>query len=325
MAVENKAVTAAKPVIGVALGSGAARGWAHIGVLHELAEMGIKPDIVAGCSIGAVVGAAYAAHNLDKLEKWVTSVSRLELVRFFELKISLNGFVRKDRLQPFFHEYICSEKQSIEGLRRKFATVATSLGSGREIWFTEGKVIDAVWASIALPGLFPPVQHEAQWLVDGGLVNPVPVSLCRAMGADIVIAVNLNGNIARRHFARQTANNAPVTSDQKVEATDANSNTLVGNVTASLREYSAALFSGNGNKTDANAQPSLMEAIAGSINIMQDKITRSRMAGDPPEVLLNPRLEGIGLMDFHRGSEAIAKGRECVQRMRADIQELTQD
>lgn len=315
-----------KPRIGIALGSGSSRGWAHIGVLRALAEIGIEPDIVCGCSVGSIVGAAYVAKNLDGLEQWVKSLTRLELIRFFELNATLNGFVRKDKLQQFFNTCVCNEEQQIQDLTRKFATVSTDLVSGREIWFTQGSVLEAVWASIALPGLFPPYYYNNQWLVDGGLVNPVPISLCRALGADFVIAVNLNSNITRRHAQPisktkpdTTTSNMPVVVTEVVKKSD----NLINAFTASLREYSANWLpeSNKDKSTPAPTPPGLMDAVAASINIMQDKITRSRMAGDPPEILLTPRLEHIGLLEFYRAEEAIAEGRKTVERMQEDIHE----
>lgn len=311
------------PRIGIALGSGSSRGWAHIGVLHALAELGIHPDIVTGCSVGSIVGAAYAAGNLDALETWVLSLSRLELMRFFELNASFNGFVKLDKLQQFFHKHVCNENLQISELERTFATVSTNLENGREIWFTEGPVLDAVWASIALPGLFPAYRHHEQWLVDGGLVNPVPISLCRALGADIIIAVNLNGNVARR-YAHHTQKAKPAKPNEKPSPESDKSNNkvenLVDTLTASLREYSTVLLPDNGRPKET--PPGLMEALAASINIMQDKITRSRMAGDPPEVLLAPRLENIGLLEFFRAEEAITEGRKTVERMQTEISSL---
>ncbi|MEB4593449.1 patatin-like phospholipase family protein [Candidatus Thiothrix sp. Deng01] len=305
------------PRIGIALGSGSSRGWAHIGVLRALAEMGIHPEIVCGCSVGSIVGAAYAAGNLDALESWVLSLSRLELMRFFELNVSLNGFVKRDKLQQFFHSHVCDETLLIGELPHAFATVSTNLENGRELWFSEGLVMDAVWASIALPGLFPPFRHRGQWLVDGGLVNPVPVSLCRALGAEVVIAVNLNGNVARR-YAHHTQK-ARV--DKKaVQPASAKPEGLVDSLAASLREYSSALLPDSSR--DKEYVPGLMDALAASINIMQDKITRSRMAGDPPEILLVPRLENIGLLEFFRAEEAISEGRAVVGRMQAEINGL---
>ena len=296
-----------KERIGIALGSGAARGWSHIGVLRGLAELGIHPDVISGCSIGAIVGAAYAAGNLDKLEEKVLSFNRLDMVRYFDFNLSLNGFVHRERLQQFFHDFVCSSSTTIQELELKFATVATYLNSGREMWFTEGKVLDAIMASITLPGLFPPFQYEDKWLVDGGLVNPVPVSLCRALGADTIIAVNLNGAITKRHFAPQ-----PLTTlnPELAERTEANtSNKFLSNVTSLL----------TGNR--AAGMPNLIEALAGSINIMQDKITRSRMVGDPPEILLVPKVIDISLLEFYRAQEAIQAGRDSVQRIKHEIED----
>ncbi len=293
--------------IGLALGSGSARGWSHIGILRALSEIGIEPDLVCGSSIGAIVGASYASGNLDRLEGWVTSLTRTDVARFLDLNLSLNGFVDVPRLQSFFGEYVCPEDVRIEDLGRMFATVSTDLESGREIWFTEGSVLDAVWASISLPGLFPPIRNQGKWLVDGGLVNPVPVSVCRALGADIVIAVNLNGAIAGKHFINQVKDG---------EAVEVLAGSLFSTVRKTVKSYSTSLFGSSG--TD-DAAPGLFDAISGSINIVQDRITRSRMAGDPPDMVLAPRLSYIGLMEFYRAREAIQEGRECVRRMLPEI------
>jgi NTE family protein len=186
--------------IGLALGSGASRGWSHIGVIKALTEIGIDPDIVCGCSIGALVGASYCAGKLNELEDWLRTLSKLEVARFLELNWSLKGFVNVEHLREFLTDYVCNENVNIEELGKTFAAVATDLENGREVWFTKGSVLKAVWASMSLPGLFPPIQHKGRWLVDGGLVNPVPVSLCRALGADLVIAVNLNEDIVGKHL-----------------------------------------------------------------------------------------------------------------------------
>lgn len=318
--------------IGIALGSGSARGWAHIGVLKQLKEMGIQPDIICGCSIGSIVGAAYAVDNLGKLEKWAASLTKFEMMRYFELKTSLNGFVNQQKLRQCFHDHVCAEQQSIDGLKKKFATVATDLHNGREIWISKGAVIDAVWASIALPGLFPPMAHpiyEERWLVDGGLVNPVPVSVCRAMGADLVIAVNLNGNVLSSIKRKKTPKTNPAEStaiEDKEQASETegteNQNSLVGNVAASLKEYSSTLFP---NNKPNNPIPGIIDAAVGSIYIMQDKITRSRMVGDPPEILLNPRVGDLGLLEFYRAEEAIEEGRQCVLRMQSEIEHIMEE
>ena len=292
--------------IGLALGSGSARGWSHIGILRALAEIGIEPDLVCGSSVGAIVGASYAAGNLDKLEEWVTSLTRADVARFLDLNLSLNGFIDAPRLRSFFADYVCAEAVRVEELGKTFATVSTDLENGREIWFTEGSVLDAVWASMSLPGLFPPIRNQGRWLVDGGLVNPVPVSVCRALGADKVIAVNLNGAIVGRHFLHRIED----------EADQAAADGLLSMLRKTVKNYSSSLFGSNGTNDSA---PGLFDAIIGSINIVQDRITRSRMAGDPPDIILAPRLSHIGLMEFYRAREAIQEGRECVQRMLPEI------
>jgi len=288
--------------IGLVLGSGSSRGWSHIGVIKALAKIGIEPEIVCGCSIGALVGASYCAGNLDKLEGWLKKLSKMEVAGFFELNWSFNGFVDATRLEKFLDNYVCAEDRNIEDLDKKFAAVSTDLERGREIWFTSGSVLQSVWASMSLPGLFPPIQIDGKWLIDGGLVNPVPVSVCRAMGADLVIAVNLNGGIVGKHLLKKP----------EVEPNYGFADRLI----KSIKEYSESIFP---DKNGEEKSPGLFDAIASSINITQDRITRSRMAGDPPDILLSPKLSKIGLLEFHRASETIEEGEACVERMLSEI------
>lgn len=307
-----------KPKIGLALGSGSARGWSHIGIIKALEAANIEVDVVCGCSIGAVVGAAYANDRLPHLEAGVRKLTQWGMLQFFELSLGVRGFIDNKRLNGFFEEYVCSSNQDIHSLKKNFATVATELKSGREVWFNEGPVGDAIWASFALPGLFAPFNHQGKWLVDGGLVNPVPVSLCRAMGADIVIAVNLNGDLVGHRS--QLQNHAP---DRKEVVTDNNKEIpLVDTLTQLIKKTSLSLFSPDAS--NGINPPNLIETMAASINITQDFITRSRMAGDPPDIMLSPRLSQIGLLEFDRGPEAIEEGRACVERMLPEITYLLQ-
>lgn len=303
--------------IGLALGSGAARGWAHIGVIRELAELGIEPHIICGTSIGSLVGASYVSGNLDKLEDWVCSLGKLETAKFFNINMSLNGFVNRDKLHRFLNDYVAPEDNLIEKLKaHHYAAVATELETGKEIWLTHGFLLEAVWASIALPGLFPAIRNQDRWLIDGGVVNPVPVSLCRALGADLVIAVNLNSNIVGKTFNKGKEDISTIRASEKSEETG-----IVGKITDVVREYTTAVFQGN-NKPPELQPPSLFEAIAGAVNITQDRITRSRMAGDPPDIVLSPRVAHLGLLEFYRADEAVQEGRECVQRMALEIRHL---
>lgn len=293
--------------LGLALGSGAARGWAHIGVIQQLQRIGVKPDIVCGTSIGALVGAAYVAGNIDKLDQWVRQLDKLKTARYFGINRSLKGFVNKERLHQFLDEYVVRSEQKIEELEKPFATVATDLTNGREIWNTKGSAMDAVWSSIALPGLFPAIKHNDRWLIDGGLVNPVPVSLCRALGADVVIAVNLNSDIVGKHFRAEP----PVETETADEPAS-----LSQRFTDMVTDYTTNLF---GTDKQQDEAPDLLDAIAASINITQDRITRSRMAGDPPEIILSPRLSQIGILEFYRADEAIEEGIASVDRHQQDF------
>lgn len=295
--------------IGLALGSGSSRGWSHIGIIKALIDMGVEPDVVCGTSIGALVGASYVSNNLDKLEGWVGSLTKFKLIKYFEIKASLNGFIDKKKLQEFLNEYVSENGSLIEDLPKKYASVATELATGREMWITNGSILDAVWASISLPGLFPAINKDDQWLVDGGLVNPVPVSVCRALGADVVIAVNLNSDIVGKHFNK-------IKRPAKNKEAD-----VFTKISGFVKKYSDWEFRSTGDEEVDNA-PNLIDAIANSINIAQDRITRSRIAGDPPDILLTPKLSHIGLLDFHRAKEAIAEGRQCVERVKAEINYL---
>lgn len=298
-----------KPLIGLALGSGASRGWAHIGVIRELAENGIEADIVAGCSIGSMVGASYASGNLDKLEEWVCSLSKRKLAQFLELNLSLNGFVDVQHLDHFLNTYICNKKTHIEDLEKPFSCVATDLETGREIWFTEGSVHKAIKSSISIPGLFPPNKYQDKWLVDGALVNPVPISLCRALGADIVIAVNLNNGLVGKRF------NNPKPAIKNKE------NGFINSFTNTVKTYSDSLFNSPANK---DIPPGLIDTIVSSMNIVEDRITRSRMVGDPPDILLSPRLAHIELLESQRGEEVIQEGRRTVSKNLSEINFLIQ-
>ena len=296
------------PKIGLALGSGASRGWSHIGIIKALLREGIEPDIVCGTSVGAMIGACYLAGNLEKLEKWVLDSSRTDVLKFFHIRLSQTGFVDSDRLGRFLYENIAAEDLLIENLPKRFAAIATDLHSGREVWFSEGGIAHAVRASMAMPGLFPAVLQEHRWLVDGGLVNPVPVNVCRALGADIVIAVNLNSDVISRH------------SPKKAESDPGKLKGVLQNLRQTTLEYSSSFFPESDKHEEA---PGLIASITSSINIVQDRITRSRLAGDPADVVIAPRLARIGMLEFHRAAEAIAEGETCFRNALEEIRKVT--
>jgi len=297
-----------KLTIGLALGSGSARGWSHIGVIKELAELGIVPDIVCGTSVGALVGASYVSGNLDKLEDWARSLSKFDAAKFIDINFSLKAFVNVEKFHLFLNEYVGSDDALIEDYQKHYATVATELTSGREVWLMKGSIVEAVWSSMSMPSLFPAAKVNNRWLVDGGLVNPVPVSVCRALGADIVIAVNLNSDLMGRH-------RKPTQDVVKADKSETDKS-VTDKLTSFAKEYSSSFFS-NGNADDE--PPGLLDAIADSINITQDRITRSRMAGDPADIVLTPKLSDVGLLEIYRADETIAEGKKCVQHKMHEI------
>jgi NTE family protein len=296
-----------KPRIGLALGGGSARGWAHIGVIRALQDAGIEPDIICGTSIGALVGAAYVGGELDPLEAWVRSLRLQTVVGFLDFSLN-GGLIKGEKLIGFFRSHFVD--RDIRELARPFGAVATDLQRGREVWLREGPVTDAVRASIALPGLFTPVQLGGRWLVDGGLVNPVPVSLCRAMGADLVIAVDLNTDRLGRHLKPK-----PAKMPRKRAA--AEPETLADAVRMRIETGVSQL----GINHEAGPKiPAMLDVVASSINIMQVLITRSRLAGDPPDVTMAPRLADLGLMEFHRAGVAIDAGRRAAETIMPQLQ-----
>ncbi len=300
---KNKAADTPPPRrlrIGLALGSGAARGWAHIGVLRTLIAADLEPDIVCGTSVGAAVGAAYVSGTLDQMEDWVRSLRWRHIVRLMDLRLGGGGFIGGDRIISSFAPYLADV--AIEDLPKRFAAVATNLAKGHEVWFRDGPLLDGVRASIALPGVFTPVLIRGQWLVDGALVNPIPVSVCRALGADIVIAVNLNGDILGRR-GPDAGNHAASEAEQIQQSAGGMPGTPVGARASLLRRLLGGTAGG----------PGLFDVMFASLAVVQDRITRSRLAGDPPDVILVPRVGGFGMMEFDRAAALIEEGALCAE------------
>jgi NTE family protein len=285
----------ARPTIGIALGGGAARGWAHIGVLRTLMEAGFEPDIVAGTSIGAVAGACYVTDRLDALQDFASSLTRRRVFGFLDFNFGGSGLLTGQRLSARLHDHL--QGFTIEQLDRKFVAVATELGTGHEIWLNKGSLVNALKASFALPGIFRPVQINGRWLIDGALVNPIPVSVCRALGARIVIAVNLNSDVFGKgsviHDQEAYADPLAAIEDARLPGS---------NGRAAVHLLHRQIF-GRGN-----GAPGISSVMMDAINITQDRIARSRLAGDPPDVTISPKVGGIGLFDFHRAAEAIELG-----------------
>ena len=297
-----------RPTIGLALGGGAARGFAHIGVIQTLAKHGIVPDVIVGTSIGAVVGGCYAAGQLDNLETWARSLTVRSIMSYLDISLSGSGLISGTRLSAKLMEQL--QDTRIENLSTRFAAIATEFSTGHEIWLTRGRLSDALRASYALPGIFPPIKIGGRWLVDGALVNPVPVSAARALGARVVIAVNLNADL----FGRGTiiASHGSDENDEPPPPAEAHGGLrgLFGKE-ASLRRK---LFGHHG-------RPGIPTVMVEAFNVMQDRITRARLAGDPPDVLISPRLGTIGWFDFHRNKDAIQVGVDATEKALETVKE----
>lgn len=302
--------------IGIALGSGAARGWAHIGVIQALAEYGIHPNIVCGTSAGALVGGAYVAGHMDDLEQWLRSLSPASVAKYFDLSLTSGGLIAGKKIINFF----CKRYGDfvIESLPIRYAAVATELATGHEIWFKTGSMFDAIRASISVPGIFEPFHSNGRWFIDGGIVNPVPVSVCRALGADIVIAVNLSNISKSRPFNHSQAklSGHPISDEPVSDETSNLPARLAQDFKERVNNVLSQIWGGDNNK------PGLFYVLNNSAHFMQERITRSRLACDPPDIILAPQIRDIGFMDFHRAAEAIDIGKRCVQKEEQEIRQL---
>jgi NTE family protein len=291
-----------KPRIGLALGAGGARGWAHIGVIRALADAGVAPQIVCGSSMGSLIGAAYAGGTLERIESWAQTLGWKDVLGLMDFTWR-GGLIRGEKLFDFFRTRV--EDRDIGELPMPFGAVATELNTGREVWLREGNALDAVRASIAIPGVFAPVLRGGQVLVDGGLVNPVPVSLCRALGAEIVIGVDLGWGKLGYYRER-----AQAMARQKAGDKSGWWSRLLGNASAGK------------DREPETAMPGALEVFLTSIDVMQVRVGRSRLAGEPADVLITPILPDFGMMEFHRAGEAIAEGRAATERVRAVLEHL---
>jgi len=289
--------------LGLALGSGSARGWAHIGVIRALEERGVKPDIVCGTSIGALVGAAYAAGELDRMEKWVSALSWTTVVRLMDLTWRPGGLIRGTRLFTLFGTVFADRE--IDDLPMRYGAVATELHSGRELWLQHGKVLEAARASCAMPGLFTPVIRDGTVLVDGGLVNPVPVSMCRALGAELVVAVDLSwGKLGPYRRSKERAV-APRETPGWVDRLSSSW------MQRKKKPQDPSIV----EQEEVPTIPSMFNVFMTSLDIVETRVARSRLAGEPADVLITPLLPDFATMDYHRAQEAMKEGRAAVDRM----------
>ncbi|MBK8457029.1 MAG: patatin-like phospholipase family protein [Phyllobacteriaceae bacterium] len=278
--------------VALALGGGAARGWAHIGVLRALDEAQIAIDMIAGTSVGALVGGCYLAGKLDQLEEFARSITRRRMFSLFDFRFAGDGLLGGMKLDAKLRQHIDGVR--FEDLSKPFVCVATELKTGHEVWLTSGAIVPAMRASYALPGVFTPVSCNKRTLIDGAMVNPVPVSVCRAHEQRLVVAVNLHYD----HFGRSAV------------------------VKHAAEEPKAAAAQDDPGELDTGQRMGITGVMIEAFNIVQDRILRARLAGDPPDMSLHPKLSGIGLSEFHRADEAIRLGYEATMARMDDIKRM---
>lgn len=288
--------------IGIALGSGMARGFAHIGVLKVLRREGIYPEIIAGTSIGALVGGCYLAGKLDEFEEWAVSLNRRKVFSYLDFRVRAAGLIAGKKLEGLLEEHF--RGYDVEDLAAPFCAIAAEMTTGHEVWLRKGPLIDVMRASFALPGVFPPMKIDGRFLVDGALVNPVPVSPCQALGARITVAVDLNtdliGKAAKPGQDFQTVTGFDVFNKDDVSEED-------------QRPFKASGLTQRLFKREPN-NPSLFGVMVSALSIIQDRLTRSRLAGDPPDVHIKPRIGHIGMLEFERAEELIKEGELAAER-----------
>jgi NTE family protein len=297
-----------RPKIGIALGSGVARGWAHLGVLQRLLELDYEPDIVAGTSMGALIGGCYAAGNLHQLEAFALGLTRRKVFGLLDLTLSGSGLIAGTKLTTLLNKHLGHLK--IESLDRQFIGIATELATGHEIWLRQGPLVEAMQASYALPGIFKPVKIDGIWLMDGALVNPIPVSVCRAMGARLVIAVNLNTDA----FGAGTV----------IQSTGFNGDTSTQEPVNGQSRSLAATLKRRFFGVNDNPDPGISDVMMAAFNVVQDRLARSRLAGDPPDVMIAPRASHIGIFDFDKAKESIELGRDAVDKALPFLEEAVE-
>ena len=291
---------APRPKLGLALGAGAARGWAHIGVVERLAELGLAADVVAGCSSGAFVGAFVAADALDDVRAVAGEMSWVKTLRMLDWQPRHGGLIQGEQVGSVLHDALGDV--AIGDLAKPFGVSTTELATGRERWLTAGPLALAVRASMAVPGFMAPQVVDGRRLMDGALTNPVPVSVAKALGADVVIAVALGGELSLNLApAGETPPQGLVAADHLVQAMG---------------------LHGTFPEAGAEPDPNVFEVVSRAMIIVQNFVTRIRLASEPADLLLIPDVSAVGLHEFHRADEAIAAGREAVDEAAAELARL---
>ena len=314
--------------IGLALGSGSARGWAHIGVIEALSEADIQIDYVAGTSVGAVVGAVYASGKIHSFEEVVLQLDWKKVVSFLDVVFPKSGLIDGNKIADFVRAHV--EEKNIENLPLPFRAISTDLATGNEVVFQEGDIIEAVRASISIPGIFTPLRKDDMILVDGGLVNPVPVSVVREMGADLVIAVDLNHDTICKKGSNKISrlDSIASNSNKQNEQNLGKKKKILEALNKRIRSLDFPALNRIRHRATRDPLPNIFEVLTTSTQIMEAQITATRLKTEPPDLLIQPKLGHLGILDYHRAEEAIFEGyretKSCIglSSLRSSLQAL---
>ncbi len=314
-----------RKTVALVLGSGASRGWAHIGIIEALEEAKIPIDFIAGCSVGAYIGALYASGSIASLKEFLLRMDGKKIFSYFDVVFSRSGLLNGSRrVQELFSMH--TEVEDFAELNIPLVMVATDLLLGEKVVINSGNIIEALRATMSYPGLFAPVQINGRWLVDGGLVDPVPVGVAQAMGAGVVIAVDLNSRIVSRtrrskilSVMKQPKESALVVSE---EEEDTRSELMKKMADFYESAESRLKFKTSELLKRDTATPDIIETVMTSVSIMQERITRINLAVDRPNILIQPRLGEIKMMNFDQVAHAIEEGYLGVQEKLDDIYNL---
>lgn len=297
-----------KGKLGLALGSGAARGMAHIGVLRALEEEGLKPDIVVGTSIGALVGGMYAAGKLEDFTEIALGLNWKETARYLaEVSFPRSGLLEGSKITELLTEIV--GKKKLEDLQILFRSVTTNILSGEEVVIQEGELVKAIRASIAVPGVFTPARYGEAFLVDGGMVNPVPVNICRNLGAQRVIAVDLNHGRMENSFPGDSSkdseekNLAASTPEARKDAKK-----VFTWIEQNTKQFDVSFLDSLKEWMERKPMPNIFDVLGNSIRIMEEQIASNRLKIDVPDLLIQPEVGSVSFLEFHLTREMIQEG-----------------
>jgi NTE family protein len=324
---QSETSTMAAPTVSLVLGSGGARGYAHIGAIEELGAQGYDIRCIAGASMGALVGGVYAAGRLDAYRDWVKPLQRMDVLRLLDWTFR-GGLIKGDRIVDKLRELIGDI--NIEDLPISYTAVAVDLLAQREVWFSRGSLFDAIRASIAIPAVFRPHRYEGRSLVDGGLLNPVPITPTLRDLTDCTIAVDLNApaeepnsdgvKVASESVVADAGGEEALSAERapQLEATHAGSElvavhdgtAVVPTYRQRIAEFIDSMMDKRERKPEAPVDPGLLETFARSLDIVQETITRFKLAAQPPDLLIAIPRNACAFYEFHRAEELIELGRQ---------------